>query len=65
MSSRAKEIITSLQKKLDHEREKLDEANIKVAEVKTKLNLMNLMMKFSVSVRFVLEIGLVLLIVMK
>ncbi|CAI8612099.1 unnamed protein product [Vicia faba] len=37
-------------KKLDQERAKMDEANIKVAKVKTKLNSMNLMMKFFVSI---------------
>ena len=52
-------------KKLDQERAKVDEANIKVAEVKTKLNSMNLMRKFSVSITFVLAIGLVLSTVMK
>ncbi|CAI8609745.1 unnamed protein product [Vicia faba] len=65
ISSRAKEIINTLQKKLDQERAKVDEANIKVPEVKTKLNSINLMMKFSVLITFVLAIGLVLSTVMK
>ncbi|XP_058751201.1 uncharacterized protein LOC131624270 [Vicia villosa] len=65
LSSRAKKIIYSLQKKLEHERARLDEANTKVAEVKTKLNAMNLLMKFSVSMTLVMAVGLVMLNVMK
>ncbi|XP_058783009.1 uncharacterized protein LOC131657635 [Vicia villosa] len=65
LSSRAKEIIYSLQKKLEHERARLDEANTKVAEMKTKLNAMNLLMKFSVSMTLVMAVGLVMLNVMK
>ncbi|XP_058724088.1 uncharacterized protein LOC131595673 [Vicia villosa] len=65
LSSRAKEIIYSLQKKLEHERARLDEANTKVAEVKMKLNAMNLLMKFSVSMTLVMAVGLVMLNVMK
>ncbi|XP_058767105.1 uncharacterized protein LOC131640709 [Vicia villosa] len=65
LSSRAKEIISSLQKKLDQKRARVDEDNIKVAKVKMKLNAMNLMMKFSVSMTYVLAVGLVMLNVMK
>ncbi|XP_058755783.1 uncharacterized protein LOC131628997 [Vicia villosa] len=65
LSSRAKEIIYSLQKKLEHERDRLDEANTKVADVKMKLNAMNLLMKFSVSMTLVMAVGLVMLNVMK
>ncbi|XP_058725331.1 uncharacterized protein LOC131596624 [Vicia villosa] len=65
LSSRAKEIISSLQKNLEQERARLDEAYTKVAEVKMKLNAMNLLMKFSVSMTFVMAVGLVMLNVIK